>query len=285
MDLRRLRTLVAIADAPSFTAAGEHAGLSHSAVSLHVRDLEAELGVPLVDRRRRPPRLTERGLAVVEQARRMLDIAEDIRALGAERTLVGALSVGIVPSAMAGIAPPALARLRAQHPRLRVSIRTGLSGDLAVLVRAGTLDAALLSTPEPALPGLNAREASREPLQVIAPADADGADPASWLARYPFIWFSRATWAGQQIERHLARLGHAVDAAMEVDSLEAVEALVRAGLGVSVIPLRRGATRHGLRAAPLSDPPLWRHLSLIERPGHRRARFADALFNALLTVQ
>jgi DNA-binding transcriptional LysR family regulator len=281
MDLRRLRTLVAIADAPSFTAAGEAVGLSHSAVSLHVKELEAELGLPLVDRRHRPPRLTEKGTAAVEHARRMLALAEDIRALGTEPTLVGALSVGIVPTAMAGIAPPALARLRAAHPKLRVTIRTGLSGDLAEMVRAGALDAALVTTPEPALPGLTVREAAREPLEAIAPPDTAPGDAASLLSGRPFIWFSRRTWAGQQIERHLARLGVAVDAAMEVDSLDAVEALVRCGLGVSVVPRRQGAARDGLRVAPLAEPPLWRSLSLIERPRHPRARFADALHAAL----
>jgi DNA-binding transcriptional LysR family regulator len=218
---------------------------------------------------------------VVDQARRMLEIAEEIRSIGNDPALVGGLTVGIVPSAMAGIAPPALARLRRQHPRLRVSIRTGLSGELAAMVRAGTLDAALLSRPETQLPGLLIREAAREPLQVIAPATATQGDAASLLAAHPFIWFSRATWAGQQIERHLAERGYAVDAAMEVDSLEAVEALVRAGLGVSVIPLREGVERNGLRVWPLGDPPLWRHLALIERPKHRRGRSVDALFAAL----
>jgi DNA-binding transcriptional LysR family regulator len=72
MDLRRLRTMVAIAHHPSFTAAGAAIGLSHSAVSLHVKELEAELGVALVDRSRRPPALTDRGAALVEHARRML---------------------------------------------------------------------------------------------------------------------------------------------------------------------------------------------------------------------
>jgi DNA-binding transcriptional LysR family regulator len=285
MDLRRLRTLIAIADAPSFTAAGEVIGLSHSAVSLHVKELEAELGLPLVDRTRRPPRLTERGLAVVDQARRMVDIAEDIRALGTERSLVGALSVGIVPTAMAGLAPPALARLRKTHPRLRVAIRTGLSGDLAALVRAGSLDAALVTSPDPALPGLRIREAAREPLEVIAPPETPAGEAAALLIGRPFIWFSRATWAGQQIERHLARKGIAVDAAMEVDSLEAIEALVRHGLGVSVVPRRRGAPRTGLRVTALDDPPLWRCLSLVERPHHPRARFTDALFEALTTEE
>jgi DNA-binding transcriptional LysR family regulator len=283
MDLKRLRTLVAIADAPTFTAAGERVGLSHSAVSLHLRDLERELGVPLVDRQRRPTQLSERGRAVVEQARRMLEIEEEIRALGNDRSLVGGLSVGIVPSAMAGIAPPALARLRASHPRLRVSIRTGLSGELAALVRSGMLDAALLTTPEAPLPGLKSREAAREPLKVLAPLDAVERTAAELLARQPYIWFSRATWAGQQIERHLSSLGYAVNAAMEVDSLEAVEALIRAGLGVSVVPFR-GESGRGLRAATLGDGRLWRRLSLVEPPSHRRARFADALFDALRTT-
>lgn len=283
MDLRRLRTLVAIADAPSFTLAGEAVGLSHSAVSLHIKDMEAELGMLLVDRSRRPPRLTETGAAVVEHARRMLGIAEDIRALGAERALVGALSVGFVPTAMAGLAPPALARLRAVHPRLRVSIRTGLSADLAAMVRAGTLDAAVVTTPDPPLPGLTAREAAREPLEVIAPDSTPPGDAAALLAGRPFIWFTRSTWAGQQIERHLARQGIAVDAAMEVDSLDAVEALVHWGLGVSVVPRRRGATRAGLVTAPFGAPPLWRSLSLIERPRHPRSRFTDALHESLTT--
>jgi DNA-binding transcriptional LysR family regulator len=189
--------------------------------------------------------------------------------------------VGIVPTAMAGLAPPALARLRAAHPRLKVAIRTGLSGDLAEAVRAGSLDAALVTSPDPALPGLVAREAAREPLEAIAPAGTPGEDAAGLLTGRPFIWFSRGTWAGQQIERHLARLGIAVEAAMEVDSLDAVEALVRCGLGVSVVPRREGASREGLRAAAFGDPPLWRRLSLVERPRHPRARFADAFFEAL----
>jgi DNA-binding transcriptional LysR family regulator len=149
------------------------------------------------------------------------------------------------------------------------------------MVRAGALDAALVTTPEPALPGLTVREAAREPLEAIAPPDTAPGDAASLLSGRPFIWFSRRTWAGQQIERHLARLGVAVDAAMEVDSLDAVEALVRCGLGVSVVPRRQGAARDGLRVAPLAEPPLWRSLSLIERPRHPRARFADALHAAL----
>ena len=281
MNLRRLRTMVAIAEAPSFTAAGAALGLSHGAVSLHVKELEAELGVALVDRARRPPVLTDRGAALVEHARRMLAIADEIAGLGAAEALVGTLAVGIVPSAMAGLAPPALAALRAAHPRLRLRIRAGLSADLALMVRSGELDAALTTAPEAAIPGLRAREAAREPLEAIAPAAAQGGDARALLQGRPFIWFSRRTWAGQMIERRIEEMGLSVDAAMEVDSLEAVEALVRHGLGVSVAPRRAGVGRAGIAAAPLGDPPLWRALALLERPRNPRARLADALLAAV----
>ena len=237
--------------------------------------------MPLVDRARRPPVLTDRGAALVEHARRMLAIADEIAGLGSATALVGTLAVGIVPSAMAGLAPPALAALRAAHPGLRLRIRTGLSADLALMVRSGELDAALTTAPEAAIPGLRAREAAREPLEAIAPAAAQGGDARALLQGRPFIWFSRRTWAGQMIERRIEEMGLGVDAAMEVDSLEAVEALVRHGLGVSVAPRRAGAGRLGIRAAPLGDPPLWRALALLERPRNPRARLADALLAAV----
>lgn len=284
MDLHRLRTLVAVADARSFTAAGRALGLSHSAVSLHIKDLEAALGLALVDRAVRPPALTERGVAIVEQARRMLAIAEDIRALGAVPGLVGGLSVGVVPTAMAGLVPPALVALREAHPRLRLTIRTGLSGDLADAVRAGALDAALATAPDIPLPGLSARPVAHEPIEAIAPADVPAGPAASLLAGRPFIWFSRQTWAGQQIERALAEASIAVEAVMEVDSLEAVEALVRAGLGVSVVPRRAGASRVGLRVAALAAPGLARTLALIAPPRHPRGKLIDALFAALVAA-
>jgi len=241
--------------------------------------------VPLVDRARRPPVLTDRGAALVEHARRMLAIADEIAGLGSATALVGTLAVGIVPSAMAGLAPPALAALRAAHPGLRLRIRTGLSADLALMVRSGELDAALTTAPEAAIPGLRAREAAREPLEAIAPAAAQGGDARALLQGRPFIWFSRRTWAGQMIERRIEEMGLGVDAAMEVDSLEAVEALVRHGLGVSVAPRRAGAGRLGIRAAPLGDPPLWRALALLERHRNPRARLADALLAAVQAAQ
>jgi len=285
MNLRQLRTFIAIAERGSFTAAGGAVGLSHSAVSLQVKALEEELGVPLVDRASRPPRLTQHGEALVGQARRMAGILEEIRALGADAALAGRLAVGVVPTEMVHLLPPALARLRARHPELAIRVVSGLSSELAQAVRSGELDVAVVTAPDLPPEGLVLREVAREPLVVIAPADAPGGSDGELIAQHSFIWFSRKTWAGQQIERLMAARGLAPREAMEADSLEAIEALVAHGLGVAVVPERaRAPISPGIRRLPFGDPQAARHLALVERTGNSKARLAAALHEELVAA-
>ena len=131
MNLRFLRTMIAIAEHPTFVAAGASLGLSHSAVSLQVKALEEELQVALVDRSRRPPVLTDRGLALVEHARRMLAIGDEIAALGDDEGLVGSLAIGAVPTELATLLPPALAALQGR-PGIRLRV-----GDYRVIMLDG----------------------------------------------------------------------------------------------------------------------------------------------------
>ncbi len=284
MNLRQLRSLIAIAERGSFTAAAEAMGLSHSAVSLQMKALEEELGVSLIDRSHRPPRLTARGLAMLEHARRMLAIVEEVRGLGAEAALTGSLAVGVVPTEMVHLLPPALKRLRSRHPRLAIRVRTGLSSELAEAVRRGELDATVVTVPEPAPADLRILEITREPLVVIAPEEVGGREPEALIRENPFIWFSRRTWAGQQIERLLASRGLAPRATMEVDSLEAIESLVAHGLGVSVVPERPG----GPVVAPFRRVPLGqgaeRRLGLLTRDENPKARLAEVLHAELVAV-
>jgi DNA-binding transcriptional LysR family regulator len=285
MNLRQLRTLVAIAEQGSFTAAGNAVGLSHSAISLHVKALEQELGVALVDRSKRPPRLTARGAALVEQARRMATLVDEIRALGSDEVLAGSLAVGVVPTEMVHLLPPALARLKALHPKLAIRVRTGLSSELAQAVHMAEIDVAVVTRPDIAPEGLVLHQIAREPLVVIAPGDAAEDTDAELIAAHPFIWFSRKTWAGQQIERLLHARGLHPREAMEVDSLEAIEALVAHGLGVSVVPERPGAPlAPTLRRLPFGSPQAARHLALIERDSNPKARLAAALHTQLVEV-
>lgn len=293
MDAKQLAALVAVAEEGSLAAAGRALGLSHSAVSLRIKALETAFETELLDRSRKPPRLTVRGRALVERARRLLRLMAEIREFGGRSGLAGRLSLGVAPSALTHLAPPALSALRAAHPGLSLRLETGLTSDLAAAVKIGRLDAALGTLPEENPPpqfdalasGLDVRRVAREPLAVIAPLDAEETEPQALLSSRPFIWFSRRTWAGSAIERLIAERGFSVADAMEVDSIEAVEAMTRHGLGVSIIPARAAAPHPAdLRRIPLGAPTTYRALGLFARREAALRPFVDEFFAALKTV-
>lgn len=280
---KHLISLEAIATHGSFSAAGEVTGRSHSAISLHIKALEEELDTIVIDRTARPLALTSDGLALVEQAKRFRRVMEDIRAIGQSDQVSGLLSVGFVPTVMAHLAPPALARIRADHPELRLEIRTGLSGELARAVQGGDLDAAILTGPDLPPEDLESWPVAEEQLIVIAPAGTSGETEVDLLTQHPFIWFSRKTWAGQQIERRLLDRGIRVQAAMEIDSLEAIESLVRHGLGVAIVPDRAG---HGedLVRLPFCDPQAVRKVVMLTRQRSPKGHLIQALRTGLQSV-
>jgi len=216
----------------------------------------------------------------------MIDLMAEIAGLGSEESLVGALDVGVVPSAMIDLLPPALAEIRRHHPKLRLQIRTGLSGELAARVRGGELDVAIATHPGHQLEGLRCRTIWLEPLVVITPSAWAPRSVEELLLSEPFIWFSRSTWAGQQIERRLVEMGIVVRDTMEVDSLIAVTALVRHGLGMSIVPQRANAKPlpAEIRAQPFGTPQFTRTLAQIERPNNPKSRLMDALYAQLANL-
>jgi DNA-binding transcriptional LysR family regulator len=278
MNLRFLRTLVAIAEHPSFVSAAKAMNLSHSTVSLQIKSLEDELGIALVDRASRTPVLTDEGLALVDYAHQILALADEIKGIGHQKTLSGRVTIGVVPSALSGLIPPALGRLRKLHPKLQVGVRSGLSGELAQAVRAREIDLAVVTAPKVLIDGLISQPICDEPLDVIMPSTITAETDREALA-HPFIWFNRKAWAGQLIEEQLASRRILVRPVMEIDSIEAIEALVAHGLGVSITPRRVLSAQDDpqLRRLPFGQPPLFRTLSMISLERSAKRRFADSL--------
>ncbi len=282
MDLRHLRTLLAIAEFGSFAAAARAVGLTQSAVSLHIRALEEEFGTPLFDRSRRPPTPTPAGRALVAGARQIVDLCEEVRASIQGGELAGELELGAVPTILASLLPRALSDFQAAHPRVRIRVVSGLSAELAEMVRRGALDLAVVTGPRHPPEGLVWHEFLRERFVVVAPADLPGESDRELLESRPFIQFSRRTWAGEMIDRQLRRRRIRVAVGMEIDSLEAIRAMVLHGLGVSIVPLAPGAVAPaGLRLLPFGDPPLERPVGIVERDGNPKTRLVQALLREL----
>lgn len=283
MELRQLRTLVAIADFGSFVAAADAVSLTQSAVSLQISNLERELGCALFDRRLRPPVLNERGLNLVEQARKVSELCEHILNIADGRDLAGTITLGAVPTSQLGLLPVALSQVRKQYPKLHIRLISGLSAELAGRTRTGEIDAALVTEPTVLADGLICHTVAVEPLGLIVPEGLELEEPKAILNREPYIQFNKNAWAGQQIVQHLLDLGIKTSLAMEIDSLEAIYRLVAQGLGVSIIPLN-GATESmlsGIKTIMLKDPPLYRTLVIVERTANPRAALVSGIVEIL----
>ncbi len=286
MELRQLRTLVAIADFGTFAAAADAIGLTQSAVSLQIKGLEDEIGIQVFDRRHRPPLLNDKGVMLVEQARKVLDLCDDISHQGGDMPLEGVLTFGAVPTTISTILPASLVMMRERHPKLHIKVTSGLSAELAAATRNGEIDAAVVSEPAKLADGLVASPISREPLLAIAPINSPGETDKELLESGSFIQFSRRAWAGQDIYRYLKDQDIKVHRGMEIDSLADITKMVRYGLGVSVVPVPRSASSmlDGLKWLPFGNPPLHRSLVLIERQTSTQSQLIKALTEVLHQV-
>ena len=282
MDIRHLKTLLAIADHGGFAAAGAAIGLTQSAVSLHVKNLEETLGVALFDRHRRPPVLNSHGRELIVKSREIVDLYDRMRQSFNPAALSGVLNLGAVPTVITGMLPAALMALRASQPGLHIRVANGLSEELVGRVQNGELDGALVTEPTHLASGLDWQAVAREPLMVIAPAHLPG-DDRGLLESLPFIRFQRYAWAGRLIDAQLRDRNIRINTGMEIDSLEAISLMVSHGLGVSVVP-RRAIPQPfppGVRALPFGEPPVYRVVGLVARSGNPRVMLLEVLHRQL----
>jgi DNA-binding transcriptional LysR family regulator len=151
MELRHLRYFVAVAEELHFRRAAERLHVAQPAVSEQVRKLEEELGVRLLERTQRSVALTDAGAAMLDEARRVLQQAERAVAVArnARDSAASRLRVGYLPDSLSVELPRALQQLQKRMPNMRVSVETGAARTLIEDVRAGRLDAAIVSLPAP----------------------------------------------------------------------------------------------------------------------------------------
>lgn len=286
MSIRRLRTLVAVAEQGTFAAAAEAVFVSQAAVSMQMKSLEHDLGAALFDRKRRPPALNPLGLALVPRAREIVRAYDAMRqSVTDPHGLSGDLTIGAVPTTMTGLVPKAIGALRATYPMLHIRVVPDLSAGLVPQVDRGHLDAAVVSRPPYPLSQLDWTPIAAEPLIVLAAPGTRADDPRALLERSPFIRFNRQAWVGRLIEDWLQKNRIHVREVMELDTLEAISAMVFHCLGVSIVPRRcvpSPAPLPLLRIA-LDAPQHARVLGLVVRPDCPSRRQVEALAGALVS--
>ena len=266
MDLDWLETFLAVVDRGGFTAASEQIHRSQSRVSAHIAALERQLGVPLIDRTRRPAVPTPAGAVFAQHAR---DI---VAGVGSARAAVAALrgldqrSLTLVTTPCVGssLVPGVLARVTAERPGLRIELAERWQDLERRLLAEGTAMAVLPVLDPPLATAVREAVLWCEPLKVVVAqehefARSGGPVPTRQLVRAPLL-VRRDGEGAAGLTRLLALRGVAAQPRVAADNPQTLVSLARAGVGVAVVNAVGLAPLDltGLAVLDLEDPGLTR---------------------------
>lgn len=283
MDTRFLETFVAVVDYGSLAEAARRLNITPAAAAQRLRVLEAEFGTQLTLRSGRVIRPTAAGTAILERARSFLSEVRDMKSIANDSRVAGKLRIGAIGTALTGVMPVILKRLLEHYPDLDFYLEPATSADLFGKVADGRLDAAVMVRPQFELPkGLSIRTLHSEPLIVLAPASASGADPIGLLRTEPFIRYDRSKWGGRLASEFLRAHRIEPNERFELDALDAIAVMVGLGLGVSLVPDWAGPWPETapLQKLPLGDARFNREIVLVWLTRSPRARLLEVLIRA-----
>jgi DNA-binding transcriptional LysR family regulator len=237
MDTRFLETFLLVVEHGSLAEASRRLGITSAAVAQRIQALDDEVGVPLLIRAGRQVRPTEAGLAIIEQSRRILSDVRHLRTIAARDEPSGDLRLGAISTALMGVLPSALQRLRTSLPDVEVFILPGTSNSLYQYLTDGNIDAALLVRPPFPIPKtFEWVQLRSERLVLICPKAWSDVDAHTLLETRPFLRYDRNNWGGRIADHYLQTTGIAPREWLELDSLEAIAVMVGHGLGVALVP-------------------------------------------------
>ncbi|NDO88337.1 LysR family transcriptional regulator [Cellulosimicrobium cellulans] len=308
VDLTRLRVLAAVAREGSVTAAARSLHYAQPSVSHHLARLEAEVGVPLLERHGRGVRLTAAGRLLAARAEEILG---RVGAAREELDALVSLSAGRVrlaafPSALATLVPDVVGRLARDHPGLGVGLVEAEPPEALDALRRGAVDVALVFEHDRSpvdVEGLRAVPVLAEELFLVRPAgpgdagtvdrpgagddavpgrDTDDA-PADLAPLADAAWIAGCERCRADLVGRCERAGFTPRVAFETDDYVAVQALVASGVGVSLLPALALRAHRDPRVVAHALPGAARRVLAVtygERPAPGAAAVVDGLVAA-----
>ncbi len=274
MDPRRVLTFRAVAHRRSFSRAARELSLSQPSVSNQVASLEREIGAQLLDRQPGGLRLTHEGeilLVHADAIAERFELAKEQLAAAAEGQRTR-LRIGAFPTALAGLVPAAIARLRHQYPDTKVTVDEG-TDDLSARVRSGELHLAVAfqdsALPRQEPPGIERRDLLREQFMVAL-------SPGHPLAGRPEVRLtdlSEDDWTAALPDGLIVGACRAAGFEPNLVSITrdqlAIRALIARGLAVTLAPQLLADAFSGLVLRPITGTGPTRDVYVLLPPGAR----------------
>ena len=278
--ITELTTLIAVVRHGSFSAAGEHIGLTQSAVSNQIQRLEGHLDFPLFDRTRRSAVLNDAGARVLARAEEIVSLYAKLGDAHTPDALTSTLRIGAIASVQLVTLPRALAALRKTNPRLRVNISPDVSLRLMDQLDSAEIDAAVMIRPPfGSLPEMTWQTLLYEPFKLLVPQGTEGQDWRTLLQSHPFLRYERTSFGGRLVTRFLRDNRLVVEDAIELDEIAGLINMVGEGLGVALVPMVDAHLPLPARvcAIPLLEKTFYREIGILRKTHSARRPLVQAL--------
>ncbi|HIE0192827.1 MULTISPECIES: LysR family transcriptional regulator [Serratia] len=283
-SLKQLRVFVAIARHGSFSRAGEAIGLTQSAVSHSVKELEAEVGVRLLDRTTREVVLTDAGLRLANRVERLLDELQttllDVRSFGVQRS--GTVRVATSQTISAHLMPQCIAAGERQYPEIRIMLRDQAQQQVLHSVRNAEVDFGIVVDPVQAV-DLECEAVLHEPFLLLCrddhPFAAQQAVHWSALNGCRLVLQDYASGSRPLIDSALRQQGVEAQVVQEIGHPATLFPMVAEGIGISIFPALALPLPEGgrLRVRRLV-PEINRALMLVRRKNRSLTPAAEAIW-------
>jgi DNA-binding transcriptional LysR family regulator len=291
VDLRQLRAFSTIARLASFTRAARVLNLSQPALTVQLRNLEAALGVKLLDRNSRSVALTRVGrelLPTLERVLHDLDAAvADTRGLAAQRH--GVVRVAALPSYAAGMLADAISRFAGTHPRVRFEVKDAVSRRVLDMVKAEAADIGIAGSAQRE-PELEIVHRFHDRMCVVFPAGhpiarARIVGPRE-LAAHRLILMDPEISVRALVDAAFGAAGVMPTLACEATYMATAAAMVRAGLGITILPesAREIRAERGLRTRVIAHRHFRRAVTVIKKRGRTLPPAAHAFLADIVAV-
>jgi len=282
LNLRDIRALVAVAEAGSFTRAAERLHLSQPALTVQIRRLEEAVGARLFDRNSRNVALTPTGRELLPLLRKSLQdmesVLRDARALGEGDS--GTIRIACLPTFAASVLPELIIGMKREVPRVVFQIRDVVASTVNSLVRNEEADIGLTGG-EVLDPMLEVLCTAVDRLVAVCPRTHPLAKMrrvgSSDLAHAPLVLTAPGTSVRAVVDAALSESRGPLDIACEPTYMMTAVAMVRAGLGVTILPetAREVRAEPGLVVKAIDHPAFARSIAIVKKRGRTLPAITD----------
>jgi DNA-binding transcriptional LysR family regulator len=291
ITLRQLQAFCTVARLGSFTKAASALHTTQPALSVQIGQLEGALGLRLFDRTTRAVAITSVGRELLPRAERTLaelaGLVESATGLGSKS--VGRVVVAALPSVASSLLPEAIAKFGAQFPGVQVSLRDALAGEIIELVRTDQVDFGI-SSDAPMEAGLDLAVLGSDEMMAVTREDHPLGQARritlESLTEFPLILMSRNSSVRRLVDDAFAQKGRLPTPFQEPAYMATAIAMVRAGLGVALLPSSASEVRAAvdLKCHHIANRGMSRQIGILMKRGQTLSPAAEEFERFLRAV-